>query len=153
MTLVRQRDGNVLRARDDVIVSQDLAVRVDNEAGPDALLRKHLEEEIALIHDTRDIHRSEAIDLIDIDIVLLVRAESGAVSGHGFGPELSVRRDRLNQLFQRPVPALGNEPEAADDKQGENERPWFHEASLLRSLYTSSVCRTVSSLAPPVSII
>ena len=117
-----------------MIVRHDLAVFIDNEAGADAFLRKDLEEEIALINDAGDVDRGQAVGLVDIDIVLLVGAKSGAMRGHRIRPEPSARRDRLHQPPHGPVPVLGNDPEARYKQQSENERSWSHDASLLKIL-------------------
>ncbi len=81
--LVRQRDRDVARAGDHVIIGHDLAVFVDDEAGTNAFLREHLKEEIPLVDNAGDVDRGEAVGLVDIDVVLLVRAKPApwAVTG------------------------------------------------------------------------
>ena len=121
-----------------MLVRHDLAVFIDDEARPHALRGKHPEKEIALVDHARNVHGGRVAVLVDIDIVLLVRAKAArAMRRDGIAPQLTVRGNRPQKALHVPVAVRGNQPEAPHQEQSHDECAWSHKASFLNSSYTA----------------
>ena len=82
----RQRDLNAAATGDHVKVGQDETVIVDQETRAKALRGDRLIEKIAADRGAGDINGGELRKLVNVDIVLLVRVQSGTVDGRRIGP-------------------------------------------------------------------
>ena len=81
--LVLEDDFQLPRAVDDVVVGEDVAFLVDDEAGAGALLSLRAEEEVIGDNGGGDIDYGGNDALVDINVVLLLVVERG--SGLGLG--------------------------------------------------------------------
>ena len=102
---IGERDGDVLRAGDDVVVGDDLALIIDEKAGAGAFLGVDLEEEIALINHRGDVDGRQAVGLVDVDIVLFVGFKTGTVRGDWFRPQATAGGERAHELRESPLAA------------------------------------------------
>src|ERR1700719_3699617 len=136
-------------------IRQNKTVLVNEKTGAQTSRRNRLVEKVAAHGRARDIDRSQFRTSVNLDIVLLVRAQPAPMDSRGVSARLLSAKQRKRQIAYTPVGARSepDEPERYDCCQEPCPRPHIRRASAIffNSSYTRCTCRAVSSFGPLVS--
>ena len=128
--LIGKRHFQLAFVRHHVVVGQDLAFAADQKPGALIFGRVNLQENGAPINRARDVDRGQVCRLVDVDIVQLIGAQSGAASHIGPGPIATGLRNRLDNPALAPIGLRCNKEEAAYQERGDVQNTVFHADKL-----------------------
>ncbi len=119
--LIGQRDFELPLIGNHVAVRQDLAVLTDQESRTLVLGRINLEKNGAPVDGAGDVYRGEVRALVDLDVVILIGAQAGAVRDRRPGPKCeALAAGRKMRRWPQSV-LVGDEKKSAHQQSGDEQ--------------------------------